>query len=308
MLINRQVILAKVESAYKTDPTPSASTDALLVESLNVAPSNLRMVDRPAIEANIGTRQSIYAGALYDITFDCEIKGSGAAGTPPEVGAVLQACGFLETIVGSTSVTYTPASTGIKSVTIWRYFDGHLEKYSGCRGNVSFNGEVGGKGMLSFTLTGHKMSHADVALATPTYDSTVPVPIIGGSFSIASYAAVINALSFDMGNTVATPSDWNAGNGFSEVAITKRNPVGSFDPERVLLTTHNYFTAFEGSSTGALSGGAIGATGGNIWTLTAPAVYFTNINEGDRDGVATYEIPIGFAQSSGDDEISLAFT
>jgi hypothetical protein len=308
MLSNRQVILLKLESVYKTDPTPSASTDAILVESLDVAPSGLRMIDRPVIEASIGTRQSIYGGTLYNITFSMEVKGSGAAGTAPECGAALQCCGFLETVSAGVSVAYTPVSTGIKSCTIWRYFDGHLEKYSGCRGTVSFAGEVGGKGMLNFTFTGHKMAHTDTALATPTYDAAVPVPIIGGAFSADSYAAVISALSFDMGNTVGLPPDWNSANGFAEIIVSKRNPVGSFNPERVLLATHNFFTLFESSGTAALSTGPIGSTAGQIWTLTAPAVSYTGMGEGDREGKAIYDIPIKYNYGSGDDELALTFT
>ena len=96
MLTNRQVILLKIEGTYKTDPTPTAAADAILVENLTVAENGLRMVERPAIEQNIGTRQGLYAGTLYDITFDMEIKGSGAAGTAPECGQALQAVGFGE--------------------------------------------------------------------------------------------------------------------------------------------------------------------------------------------------------------------
>ncbi|MCK7495178.1 MAG: hypothetical protein MZW92_31855 [Comamonadaceae bacterium] len=43
------------------------------------------------------------------LTFDVEIKGSGAAGTAPELGVLLKGCGFGETVVAVTSVTYAPA-------------------------------------------------------------------------------------------------------------------------------------------------------------------------------------------------------
>ncbi|MDD5395240.1 MAG: hypothetical protein PHE17_19630 [Thiothrix sp.] len=48
--------------------------------------------------------------------FDMPVTLSGTAGTAPALGAVLQACGFKETITAATSVKYTPEALGaIKS-------------------------------------------------------------------------------------------------------------------------------------------------------------------------------------------------
>jgi len=266
------------------------------------------MNDRPAVRANIGKLKKIYGGHLVTVTFDAEIKGSGTAGTAPEIGAVLRACGFDETIVAVTSVTYTPVSTSIESCTLYVYRDGKQKIVTGCRGNVSFNFEAGAHGKASFTLTGHYNAETDTAMITPTYDSTVPVPVLSAGFSWDSYAAVIAKLAFDMGNTIATPPNINAADGYAAVQITGRDVTGSFDPEDTIVATQNWLADLVAGTSGILTTGVIGATAGNRYQISMPATYIMDAAPGDRDGVTIYDISFGAVESAGDDDVSLAFT
>lgn len=245
---------------------------------------------------------------MKTVTFDVEVKGSGVAGTAPEIGQALRGCGFGETIVGGVSVTYEPVSTGAESITMWRYLDGILEKFTGSRGEVSFNYETGNKIMASFSFTGHFASGADIAVASPSYNATLPVAILGASFVVGGYAAVINALSFAMTNTLAIAPDMNAADGFGEVNITKRDVQGSFDPETVLLAVNNFDTDFTGNVVMALATGALGGTAGNILNTSMPAIKYQSKAEGERDGVQTYDMGFKAAPSAGDDDVTLAFT
>jgi len=308
MLVNREVILAKIESTYNTDSSPSASTDATLVESPSWSNEAAKMIERANVKSSIGKDQSIFAGSLKSVSFDMEMKGSGTAGTPPEMAVYLRGCGLGETVVASTSVTYTPVSTGQESITIWYYSDGLLHKLTGCRGNVSFNLEAGGAGKASFTFTGHNAGVTDASLVSPTYDAAVPAPVINVPFSIGGYSAVINSLSFDLSNGLATPSDMSSSDGFGEVIITARDVAGSFDPEQVLKATKDYINEWESGTTMALSAGVIGSIAGNRYSVSMPAVYYREVSPGDRDGLRTLEVSYGAAESSGDDEVSLAFT
>jgi hypothetical protein len=108
--ISNEVILAKTEVTYNTDPVPVVGTNAILIRNANLSSEGLRMNDRGAIRASIGQLQQVYGGQLKRLTFECEVKGSGAAGTAPEIGPLIEACGFDETIVGATSATYKPES------------------------------------------------------------------------------------------------------------------------------------------------------------------------------------------------------
>ncbi len=309
MLTNTDIVLAKIESTYNTDPVPVVGTDGVLCESPSLGFESARMNERPAARANLGKLKSVYGGSLRTITFDVEIKGSGTAGTAPEYGPLLRSCAFGETIVAATSVTYAPVSASLESCTIYYFSDGtKLYKLTGCRGNVSYAMEAGGIIKASFTMTGHCSQPTDTTAGAVTYDSTVPQAIVNGTFTINSYAATISALNFDMGNVIAMPPDINASDGFAEIRQTGRDPSGTIDPEEVLIATHDFEAAYRAGTSMAISIGSIGGTGGNIVNVDMPAVYYREISMGDRDGIRTLELPFGMAESSGNDELSIVLT
>jgi len=307
-LVRRRILLAKVESTYNTDAVPTGADNAILIEELNWATEGLRMVDRPAIRSSLGSLQQVYGGSLLSVTFTAEVKGSGTAGTAPEIGALFLGCGMAETIVAVTSVAYDPASASQSSLTLYFYEDGTLTKLTGCRGSYTLQGEVGGRLMASFTFTGHFSGPTDIALATPTYDSTVPPIMINGSFTIGGYSAVIQSLDVDMGITVETPPNLSATDGYGEVLVTSRDVSGSINPEQPLVAAHDFMVAFKAGTTEALSMGPIGATAGNQVQITMPAVYYRDMAPSEREGVLAYDLTFGAAESSGDDEISLILT
>lgn len=308
MLKTRAVLLAKIETTYNTDPTPVANTNAILVENLAWSFEGARRAERAAVRNSLAPLKSLYGGSLMSITFDAEIKGSGAAGTAPELGTLLRGCGFAETVVAATSVTYKPASSGHESVTFYLYEDGVRYIVTGCRGTVTASLQTGATGKFSFTFTGHFAGPADQSLATPTYNATVPPVLINVPFAIDSYSAVISKLDFDLGNTVATPDNIAATDGYGQIQITGRALTGSIDPEASLVAAYDWVTKWKSSGGYALTTGAIGATAGNKYTISMPAVVYTEMTSGDRDGILTREVSFMGVESSGDDELSIAFT
>jgi len=310
MLVNREVILAKTESTYATDSVPVEGTDAMLVENIGWSNEGLRMNERPAVRSSLGKLQQVFGGTLRSITFDVELKGSGVAGTPPEFAPLLRACAMAEALMALTSAIYTPESdpASIESCTIYYFQDGIRYILTGCRGNVNFNFETGALAKASFTFTGHIASPTDVTLASPTLVTTVPEALIASAFTIGGFAAVINAVTLDMANVLAMPPDMASTDGFGEVQVTGRDPSGSYDPEAELVATEDPWADLLADAALVLSIGPVGGTAGNIIDITMPAVSYRDVSPGDRDGIRTYEIPFGAAESAGDDEISLAFT
>lgn len=304
----RKLLLVEIESTYNTDPTPVAADDAVLAESVTWANEGLKMIERPSARTSLGMLKHVYGGRLVTVSIACEVKGSGAAGTAPEIGKLLRACGLGETIVASTSVTYAPVSSSLESVTLYVYEDGKRIIVTGCRGNVSFTLEAGNKVMANFTMTGHVGAQTDVAFPTPTYDATVPEPFIGGSFTIDSFAASISTLSFDLANALAFPEDVNAADGYGEVTITGRDVNGSINPLDDLVANEDFVGNFTSGAAMALATGGIGSTAGNILTITMPAVSYRDVTPADRDGIAGLDLPFGAAESTTDDEVSIAFT
>lgn len=306
-LSRRRVLLAKVESTYGVDAVPTGADNAILIEDLNWSMDRLRLVERPAIRSSIGTLQQLYGGSLQAASFTVEVKGSGTAGTAPEIGVLLRGCAMAENIVASTSVTYLPASASQASLTLYIYEDGTLTKLLGARGTVDFTGATGGRLMANFSFTGHFTGPADTALATPTYDSAVPAVLIGGSFSIGSFAAVIESMNFSLGNELGVPPDINAADGYAEVHVIGRDVNGSINPEQPLVATAAFLADLKSGTTRAFDSGTFGAVG-NQFRVQMPSVYYRDISPGEREGVLFYELPFGAVESTTDDEISLAFT
>ena len=308
MLVKKSVVLAKPEVTYNTDPIPVAATDALKVENLSHGPSNQKMVEQPNVKNTLGKEKSIFGSLLWQISFDVLAKGSGTAGTAPEYGPCLRACGLGETIVAVTSVTYAPVSTDLESITLYVYEDGKLYKVTGCTGNVTYSGEAGGAGKYSFTFTGHKSAITDTALVAPTLDATEAPILKSAGFTVGAYSAIISALNFDMGNQVIMPSDINAADGFGEIQITDRDINGTIDPEDESLATKDFLADWEAGTEMALGTGVIGGTAGNKYQITMPAVSYRDASLGEREGLRTIQLPYGAHEVSGDDGVSIAYT
>lgn len=308
MLVKKSVVLAKIEAVYNTDPVPTAAANAVKVENLSHGPANQKIVEQPNIKNTLGKEKSLFGTTLWQVSFDVLVKGSGAAGTAPEFSHLLRACGFGETLVLSTSATYAPVSTGFESVALYVYDDGKLYKITGCAGNVSFSGEAGMAGKFSFSFTGHKKAITDTPLVSPTLDTTEAPMIKNAGFTIDSYSAAISALNFDMSNQIITPPDISASDGFGVIQIADRDINGTIDPEDVLLASKDFIGDWESGKEMALSTGVIGATPGNRYQISEPAVSFRDASLGDRDGLRTIELPYGAHEVTGDDGISLSFT
>ena len=141
-LTRKRLIQVKGEATYGTDSSP-AGTDALLVRNLEITPIEADVVSRDLIRNYLGNSPQLLANTRVSITFQVELAGSGTAGTPPRYGALLRACGLLEAVVASTSVTYTPRSAGFESATIYFNNDGIRHVLTGCRGTFKLTGGTG---------------------------------------------------------------------------------------------------------------------------------------------------------------------
>jgi Phage tail tube protein len=265
------------------------------------------MFQRPMRSASLSPFKAVPGLRMATIEFDIELKGSGTAGTAPEYGPLLKACGFGETVVAGTSVAYDPASASIPSLTMALYEDGVIHKIWGARGTVKLSLKGGDPGMLHFVFTGADFSVTDGAMLEPSYQTTVPPAFLAAQFTIQTYAALISMLEIDMANAMAMRPDANQPSGYKSAVISGRLPVMSMDPEKVLVATHDFYGNLRSGTEGALST-VLGSTAGNICTISAPKVQYTKIDEQDREGLRNLGIDCQLNRNTGDDEISMAFT
>lgn len=311
-LISNEVLLAKIETTYGTDPTPAANTDAVLCRgAVQFGFDRLRMAERPAVRASLGKLQQIYGGSLRAVRVECEVKGSGTAGTAPEIGPLLQACGLAETVVEDTSVTYAPTSSSQKSVTLYFFAFGRVRHIiSGVRGNMSLRVAAGDLLMASFDLIGIPGTITDQTQPTPTYQSTVPVAIRGLSTTIGGVSGlVIQNYELNLNNTIEVPDSVAGTEGYGNVTIVDRDPTIALTKHADLVATHNPWSDLTTPTARALASGTLGSTAGNKVTLTCSQMHYRNIEPNTSGGFRGENYVFGCHESSSqDDEFSLVFT
>jgi len=307
-LKNRAVVLAKIESTYGTDPTPTGAANAILAENVNFT-INTETIDRNPLRSSFSPDEPIIGRVAATITMDVELKGSGTVDTPPRWAPLLVACAFSETINAATSIVYKPTSTTIGSVTIYYYMDGKLWKFTGCRGEVSFNLQVGQRAMMSFSMQGIITGPTDTANATPTFDSTRPVPVKNAGFTVGGDSAVISSFTFATGNSVNLSDDMNSSTGYGEAVITARTSQGSIDPETTPEATIPWYTDFINGVPQAIDL-TVGSVAGNTININVPNAIYRDLGNADRNGIFVHNIPFTAAANSGggDDEFVITHT
>lgn len=311
-LERRMVLGTKKETTEGTANAPTGADCNILAEDVKFEP-DIDQTDRNPIAADLSPYASIAGARKARLTFKVELKGSGAAGTVPAIGKLIKACGFSENIVASTSVTYTPLSVGVDSLTIDVFSvpaSGNQirERIIGARGTFRINARSGQQVYLEFTFNGVYVATADAAGLTPSgLESTLPQAFLNTSFSMHAFSHKVSSFGIDLGNQLAPRTDISGSSGILSYLIIDRKPTFSFDPEKELVTTHDYYGKMLANTEASMSA-AIGATAGNICTITAPKAQYVKVTPGGRDGIGIFTVDGKFNRNAGNDELVIAFT
>ena len=311
-LTRKKFLIAKIESTYGTDPTPVGGSDAIQVTDLELTPIESDNVQSSTLQGFIGnsTRPTLVANKRVSVTFGVEFAGSGAAGTAPAFGPLLKACGLSETIVASTSVTYAGVSSSFDSATIYCFYDGTRHKITGCRGTVTFSLVAGQFAVANFEFIGiynapdstalsGTFTVANQAAALEVNDTNVTTATFHGETDVR-----IESLDLALNNDVFYKETLSN----KEVHIVNRVPGGTAVIEAPSISSADYFAKAVGTST-ASSSIVLGATGGNIVTLTMAQTDITGVSYGDTNGVISLSMPyLALPTTAGNNEFSLAFT
>lgn len=306
----RRVVLAKIESAYGTDATPVAGTDAVQVADVNATPIELEYVERTLIRPALGNFEDLPAKSRVKIDIDLEVAGFGSAGpaTPtPGYSALLRMCGLSVTVNAGVDVQYKPISSGFESGTIYFYQDGTLHKLTGCRGNLEIVMDLNQRPIYRLSITGLYSTPTDVALPTPTvtaYQRPVVVNRANSSaFSLHGFSGRLQSLSINLNNEVVHRN--LVGQTTDEILITNRAPSGSVEIEAPdTIAAKDWYTAILNVTLAALSLTHGPAT--NQVKVDAPSVQLTN----PRFVPVDNKVHIGFElqlmpTSAGNDELTI---
>lgn len=306
-LTRNRVLLAKTETTYGVNASAGAG-DALKCSAIDVSPLEVELIDRELITPYFGNTQKVVSQRMVSASFSVELAGSGVAGTPPAFGKILRACGFNQTIVAGTSVTYRPVSSGFDSVTMDFRADGTRHILTGARGTVSISAETGAIPKLDFEMMGLYNDPSTQALPTPSFANQADPLVINAENTeevlVHGFAACLQSLSLDVAVNVVYRQLAGCSR---QVLLTDRKPEGSVSVEAPSLASKNYFEAVSSQALGEVSF-VHGSTAGNIVSFTAPSCNLGSPAYGDGDGVILLELPFMPNPVNGNDEFTLVFT
>src|SRR5687768_15127229 len=170
------LLLAKLETTVGTDPVPTAGANSMLARAITPQPVVAEFAERTNIRPYFGTGGQVAVAQHSECELEIELASSGAAGTAPAWGPLLQACGFSETVTASTDTVYAPVTSNPKSVTLYYYLDGVLHKMTNCRGNVTFELNAKAIPVMRFKFTGLYSAATDTALPSGADYSAFTAP------------------------------------------------------------------------------------------------------------------------------------
>lgn len=309
LLTRKRMILAKIEATYGTDSTPLAA-NAILVSNLNITPVEQESDTREIIRPSLGDKEIVVALNRVVVEFDCELVGSGSAGTAPGYGALLRACGLSETIVASTSVTYAPVSSSFESATIYIGVDGVQHKVLGARGTFSIDMSAKQIPTIKFKMTGLMGTVTDTALVTPTFTGFGTPLVVNNTnstgFALHGFSGVMSALSVDLGVDVNHRSLVGAS---EYIQITNRDVTGQITIEAPTIASKDFFTIAKTAASGALTL-THGTVAGNKCKIDGVKVQISQPQYTDMDGVQMLQMAMNFRPNAagGNDELTLTYT
>lgn len=250
-------LLAKIESSYGVDPTPTAGDDGIrgvgrIWGALSHEWAFPNMREEVVSNSLIGVAPGTPKGRLVNIDYTVQLMGAGAAydsGTPvrPECDPLIMACGFARThddTGGSEKVTYDLADTGHAGVTVYAYAGGKEFKVTHCRGNMTWSPQAGGLGTIQFQLQGLLNAVAeDATVPSITYDSVVPPPAVSMGLAIvpdggSSWTPRAAGLEITTGHTVTRLDDVNSSDGIEGFFLARTEPSISMQARAVDLSDY----------------------------------------------------------------------
>lgn len=289
MKFKLQMLLGMIEATYGTDPVPSPATNWLGVENIQVNPVEMDTDDQATVSDKFGQDEKIVGAIRSTISFDVPLRGSGTAGTAPNLDVVLRAAGMAKVTTAGASVVYSPVDSGDESATFYWYMDRVLQKMTGVRGSWSIKFDAKKKALLSFKGIGLRSAMSDSAggipaATLPTLPRPVAVNKANTTLAFGAYAAFMSTLTVDSGSDVQYRNLTNR----EDVTIVDRNSTLSASIELPPVATKNLLGT-NGLISDALTDSLTvvhGTTAGNIVTLTIPKAQFFSPKLSNEQGQA----------------------
>jgi hypothetical protein len=298
--------LAKVETNYGADSTPTGAQNAILMRNVTLTPLEQEVENLEYIRPYFGNSPDIPVVNRVKVEFEVALSGSGAAGTVPAWGALARGCNMSETITPAVSVVYQPITDASESISLYAYMDGVLHKIFGARGTMSLGLTASKIPTIKFSFTGLFGPVTDAA--APVVDFTKwrdPLPVsttatptfnLHGATDLA-----LESISIDLGNSVEHRVLVN----LEEVVVSDRKASGKAVVQMGTIANKDWFTAAKNGATGILQL-IQGTTAGNKVQIDAPNMQISKPNYTNSKGVVMISLDLGFNPTTlGNNELKI---
>ena len=244
-------LLAEREVTYGTDPTPTAADNGVRVSerfwsSLTPTHQFVNLREDVASGTLLGVSPAAKRGRIVDMDIAVELRGAGAAYSAtvlPEMDPLFGACGLVRTddfTVSAENVSYAQADTAHVSCTIYAYAAQKEYRITGCRGTFSWLLDAGVLNIFRFRMRGIlAVAPTEVTLPSITYDTVIPPPAVGLSFTVGSWSPDHVTAELRQEAAVQTLISGNATDGIDEIAISRANPRFTLTARTVPIATYD---------------------------------------------------------------------
>ena len=303
-----KTILAKIETTYGVDATPTGAANAILAQNVTLSPMEGEDVTRNLERTFFGAKPSLPVGLRSVLTFETELVGSGSLGVAPGWGPLIRACGVAETVTAATKVEYTPITDNPESLSLYFDVDGTKHVLLGTRGTWSYRINAQGIPSMQWTLTGLFTLPAEAAKPSADYTQW-QAPQIGSTantptFTVGGTAMRLRSFEMQLQNQV-TPRLLI---GYEGILITDRNETIAATVEAVPVSTYNPFQLAQAATSQAMVL-AHGTVNGRKVRLDVPyAVQQRVTGYQDQEGILEWPLNFSPQPSAGNDQWKITLT
>ncbi len=255
-------------------------------------------IQRPAMDTSENL-QAVRGATHAELTFECDLMGSGSSGMPTWASTFLPACNM---VLNTATYTFQTQPTTINSISIGYNESGRLRLMTGCMGSWTIPFKAGEIARIRFRFMGLlAIPDTDIALVAPNVPTVVPprwaqTAANGFIWSVGTdgnsggtFKPITATCEFNSGNNVVMRQDANTDPGYRSALVSSRDPTATASCEACLVATFNWGTAHKNSYQAALTA-VLGTTANNVITLAFPKASLRERNSGARDGIITEEV------------------
>jgi len=318
-LSRKQLLLAKSETTYGTDASPSASTNAIKARVAVPANPDIQQIISQNATATFSPQLARVGRILNVGTFEFDLtthgdSADGDSSNPLRIDPFLQAAGLIPTYTPEASagandgyITYSFNTENPKSMTFHTYKDGVLYKYLGAYNNLVFTFVAGDTAVLKSEIKGIYSTPTDSAIPSATYDEVLPPICENMTLQIGSFTPIVRSAELNLNIDIPERPDLNSEQGLKGLILAGRSPKLNLTIEATTETEKAIWTELEAGTVNNISFKLASTEAGTV-TFTMPKAQILNVGHSDDNGILMYNLETILTENStGDDELSIKF-